>query len=46
MQRGQIFKKGGSWYLRFYRNEIEDGQIVRRRVCQKLAQYDAMSTAR
>ena len=40
MQRGQIFKKGGSWFLRFYRDEIKDGKIVRKRICQKLAPYD------
>jgi len=40
MQRGQIFKKGRSWYLRFYRDEIKDGKIVRKRICQKLAPCD------
>jgi integrase len=40
MQRGNIFKSGGNWYLRFYRDEVENGKIVRRRVCQKLARYD------
>jgi integrase len=40
MQRGQIFKKGRRWYVRFYRDEIKDGKIVRQRVCQKLASCD------
>jgi integrase len=40
MQRGQIFKRGGSWYLRFYRDEIRGGKIVRKRICQKLAPCD------
>jgi integrase len=39
MQRGQIFRKGGNWYLRFYRDEIKSGEVVRRRVCQKLAPF-------
>jgi len=36
----KLFKSGGNWYLRFYRDEVENGQRVRRRVCQKLARYD------
>ena len=36
MQTGQIFKKGRNWYLRFYRDEIKCGNVVRKRVCQKL----------
>ena len=39
MQRGNIFKKGGNWYLRFYRDEVRDGRVVRRRTCQKLAPF-------
>lgn len=39
MQRGNIFKKGGNWYLRFYRDELRDGRVVRRRRCQKLAPF-------
>jgi integrase len=39
MQRGQVFRTGGSWYLRFYQDELEDGRPVRRRICKRLAHY-------
>jgi integrase len=39
MQRGQVFRRNGSWYVRYYQNEIEDGAPVRRRVCARLARY-------
>jgi integrase len=39
VQQGQVFKRNGSWYVRFYRDEIQDGAPVRRRVCEKLARY-------
>jgi integrase len=39
MQRGQIFRRGGSWYLRFYQTEIKEGKTVPRRVCTRLARY-------
>jgi integrase len=39
MQQGQIFRRNGSWYVRFYRDEFQDGAPVRRRVCERLARY-------
>lgn len=39
MQRGQVFRRNGSWYVRYYQNEIKDGAPVRRRVCERLARY-------
>ena len=39
MQRGQVFRRNGSWYVRYYQNEIENGAPVRRRVCARLARY-------
>lgn len=39
MQRGQIFRQNGSWYVRYYRDEIQDGRLARRRVCERLARY-------
>lgn len=39
MQQGQIFRRNGSWYVRYYQDEIEDGAPVRKRVCKKLAHY-------
>jgi len=40
MQRGQIFKRDGAWHLRYYRDELIDGKLVRRRVSQRLARID------
>lgn len=37
MQKGYLFKLHGAWHLQFYRDEIVDGQTVRRRVCKRLA---------
>jgi integrase len=39
MQRGQVFRRNGSWYVRYYQNEFQEGQPVRRRVCSRLARY-------
>jgi hypothetical protein len=41
MQRGQVFRQDGSWYVRYYQNETKDGALVRRRVCERLARYSA-----
>lgn len=37
MQNGNLFKRHGAWFLRFYRDEIVGGQPVRRRACVRLA---------
>lgn len=38
-QHGFVFKKGGSWFLK-YRHDVDvDGQIVRKQTCVKLADY-------
>jgi integrase len=38
-QQGFVFRKGGSWFLR-YRNDFNvDGKIVRKQKCEKLAEY-------
>ncbi|MFZ0333783.1 MAG: hypothetical protein WAN10_01395 [Candidatus Acidiferrales bacterium] len=40
-QRGYIFRKGSSWYLRYYDFEQEcGGQLMRRQRCRKLVDYD------
>src|SRR5262249_42578903 len=39
MQKGQIFRRGKSWFVRYRENSTEDGQIVRRQKCVKLANY-------
>src|ERR1700681_2866396 len=39
MQRGQVFRRNGSWYVRYYQNEIKDGAPLRRRICARLARY-------
>jgi len=36
-QQGFIFKKGGSWFLRYRDDVIEDGQVRRKQQCKKLA---------
>jgi integrase len=36
-QKGFIFKKGGSWFLRYRDNVIEGGQVRRKLECKKLA---------
>jgi len=36
-QQGYVFKKNGSWYLRYRDNFNEDGRIVRRQKCVQLA---------
>jgi hypothetical protein len=38
-QDGYIFKKGSSWFLRYRENKNENGQIVRKQKCIKLADY-------
>lgn len=37
MQRGHIFRKGRSWFGRWWDETIVDGEIVRRQRCKKLA---------
>jgi integrase len=37
MQRGSLRKKHGAWHLRFYVEEIVDGQPIRRQVTKRLA---------
>jgi len=39
-QSGYVFRKGASWYVRFYDNIAEpDGRIIRRQVCRQIAPY-------
>jgi integrase len=39
MQQGQVFRRHGSWYVRYYQDELHEGQPVRRRICERLAYY-------
>jgi hypothetical protein len=39
MQRGQVFRRNGSWCLRYYQNEIQDGAPAGRRVCERRSRY-------
>jgi integrase len=39
MQRGQVFRRHGSWHVRYYRDELLDGKPVRRRITERLARY-------
>jgi integrase len=40
-QEGYIWRKGRSWYGRWYRSEIDPvtGQLIRRQHCEKLTEY-------
>ena len=38
-QRGFVFRKGNSWFLRYRDDFTVDGQIVRKQKCVKLADY-------
>jgi integrase len=38
-QNGYVFRRGPSWFLRYWRNAIEHGQLVRRQKCVYLAAY-------
>jgi integrase len=47
MQQGQIFKRHGGWFVRYYRDEIVAGQPVRKRICKRLAPFsDEYHTAK
>jgi len=36
-QAGQVFKSHGAWFVRFYEDQMVDGQPIRRRVTKRLA---------
>jgi integrase len=38
-QQGFVFRKGGSWFLRYRDNFLVDGRTVRKQKCVKLADY-------
>jgi integrase len=38
-QDGYVFRKGNSWFLRYRENANENGQIVRRQKCVRLADH-------
>jgi len=40
MQRGQLFKRDGAWHLRYYVQEMNGAELIRRRVSQRLARID------
>jgi integrase len=47
MQSGYVFKKDGSWFLRYRDNFIVDGVLLRKQACKKLtAVCDRYRTAR
>lgn len=37
MQRGQIYKSHGSWFLRYRETHLQDGRPVSKRMCARLA---------
>jgi len=38
-QQGFVFRKGGSWFLRYRDNFIVDGKLIRKQKCVKLADH-------
>ena len=38
-QKGSIWRKGNSWFLRYREDVIVDGDIVRQPRCVKIADY-------
>jgi integrase len=38
-KKGYLFRRGRSWFLRYWMNVIEDGQLARDQKCVKLATY-------
>ena len=36
-QKGHVFKKGSSWYVRWYENVYRDGALVKAQPCKKIA---------
>ena len=39
MQRGQIFRRGRSWLLRYWEIRIENGVRIQRRVSRRIAPF-------
>jgi integrase len=39
MQRGQIFRKGSSWFVRYWDTVMKNGIPTRRRICRRIAPY-------
>jgi integrase len=40
MQKGHIFQRHGAWYLRYRIAETVDGKIVRKQLCERLADFN------
>jgi integrase len=40
MQKGHIFQRHGAWYLRYRKDETENGKIVRKQLCERLADFN------
>jgi hypothetical protein len=39
-QQGYVFRSGDSWFLRYRDTFVDDGNLVRRQVCRKLASVE------
>ena len=37
-QSGQIFKRHGSWYVRFYESRVVEGEVKRIRLAKRLGE--------
>jgi len=40
VQNGQLIHRGKSWLFRYWKSEVVQGQKIRRRVCEKIADFD------
>jgi integrase len=42
-QNGEVYQKGQKWYLRYFDWRVEDGQLIRKRLCKPLGSKDDMT---
>jgi integrase len=38
-QKGEVYRKGQKWYLRYFDFRVEDGQLQRKRLCRPLGSF-------
>ena len=44
-QRGCVWRKGGSWFLKYRENTVVDGKVIRKQKCVFLAKYATRTEA-
>lgn len=45
-QKGEVYRKGKKWYLRYFDFRVEDGQLQRKRLCKVLCSVADMNKDR